>query len=62
MSHYGGDDSWATAVNAPTAAQISHIEELCEELGIDCKTTMPDDFEEASDMIDEMREELGWGG
>lgn len=63
MSHYGGDDdTWDSATNAPTASQLAEIEELCEELGYDNRCIMPDDFEEASDMIDDMREELGWDG
>ena len=57
MSHYGGEDSWTTTVNAPTAAQISFLEELCEHLGYDCKTMMPDNFDEASSMIDELQYE-----
>jgi len=61
MSHYGGDtDTWDSATNAPTASQLSNIEALCEELGYDYRVMVPDDFDEASEMIDEMREELGW--
>ena len=61
MSHFGGeDDTWDSATNAPTAAQLSEIERLCEELGYDSRCMMPDDFDEAADIIGELREELGW--
>ena len=62
MSHYDDepDDDWQGWGRAPTAAQISLIERLCEDLGYDCKTILPDTFDEASELIDEMKDELGW--
>ena len=62
MSHFDGeqDDSWDGWGRAPTARQIAYIEDLCEELGLDCRTILPDNFEEASELIDELKDELGW--
>ena len=63
MSHYGGDDDiWDSAMNAPTAPQLSLIERLCDDLGYDHRIMVPDDFEEAGEIIDELREEAGWDG
>ena len=60
MSHYGGEDSWTTAANAPTAKQLAFVEELCEHLGYDYKIMVPDDFEEASEIIDQLSDEANW--
>ncbi len=61
MSHYGGDnDTWDSITNAPTAHQLSYIEKLCEHLGYDYRIMVPDDFDEAIDIIDRLEDEAGW--
>jgi len=62
MSHYDDepDDDWQGWGRTPTASQISYFESLCEELGYDCKTMMPETFDEAAELIDELKDELGW--
>lgn len=62
MSHFDDepDGDWEGWGRTPTASQISYIEDLCEKLGMDCKTLLPDSFEEASELIDELKDELGW--
>lgn len=61
MPHYGGDDgSWSTMVNAPTANQLAFIQELCEHLGYDYRIMVPDNFDEASEIIEELSDEAKW--
>ena len=62
MSHFDDepDSDWEGWGRAPTAKQIGYIETLCDELGMDCKTMLPESFDEASEMIDELKDELGW--
>ncbi len=52
--------SWDTINGGlPTANQISYIQKMCEALQMDYLVVAPSSFDEASEMIDEMREELG---
>ncbi len=52
--------SWDTVDGGlPTANQISYIREMCEALQMDYLVVAPSSFDEASEMIDEMRYELG---
>jgi len=62
MSRYDDepDESWDGWNKTPTASQIGYIETLCDELGFDYKTMLPESFDEASEMIDELKDELGW--
>lgn len=45
----------------PTEAQIDYIDSLYEKLGLDHKDIIwPETIKEASELIDQLKEELGW--
>ena len=48
-------------LSPPTNRQLKYIESLCEDLGFDEHSSfMPESFVEASDIIDDLKFELGY--